>query len=470
MSALLITKKANLKGRLELITFSGTILTALIVVIHNSALSITVNIISALLFAGIITYPQLRNLSYAPALTAYSIFNSQGNFIKKLSEGNSKVIAIIKYFKIIGIPIIIFFVFLLIYKVSNPVFEKYTDTIGEVIGRWLNYLFDNINIPLLFTFIFGLVLSNLFFLGKASPAIIHLDNQGSDFLKRRKRTGIIGFKTMGLLNEYRTAVFLFVILNLLLLIVNSIDIYWVWFNFEWNGQYLKQFVHEGTYLLIFSILLSLVLTLYFFRGNLNFLKKNRWLVLQAKIWLLQNAILVISVAIRNFRYIHYYALAYKRIGVIFFLIATLFSIWFVYRKIRFRKSSWYLFRVNSLTLYVILVAMTLFNWDVIIARYNFNHYKTSFVHLDFLSGLSDKALPYLDIPEDKLRNISQEQQETFSSSFSRNKYMTPEKYYKHIQQRKERFLKEWPERSLLSWNFAGWWAYKLLKKKQGADY
>jgi len=202
MSALLITKKVNLEGRLELITFSGTILTALIVVIHNSALSITINIISALLFAGIITYLQLRNLSYAPVLTAYSIFKSQGNFIKKLSEGNSKVIA-----------------------------------------------------------------------------IIHLDNQGSDFLKRRKRRGIIGFKTMGLLNEYRTAVFLFVILNLLLLIVNSIDIYWVWFNFEWNGQYLKQFVHEGTYLLIFSILLSLILTLYFFRGNLNFLKKNRWLVL-----------------------------------------------------------------------------------------------------------------------------------------------------------------------------------------------
>jgi len=313
MSALVITKKAKLKGKLELITFSGTILTALLVVIHNSALSITVNIVSALLFAGIIAYPQLRNLSYAPLLSAYGLFRSQGNFIRVLSEGNTKAKAIIRYFNIIGIPIIIFFIFLLIYKVSNPVFEKYTDSVGEVIGRWLNYLFDNINIPLLFTSILGLALSNLFFLGKVSPSITQLDSQGNDFLERRKRNHNIGFRNMGLLNEYKTAVFLFIILNLLLLIVNSIDIYWVWFNFKWNGQYLKQFVHEGTYLLIFSILLSLVLTLYFFRGNLNFLKKNRWLVLLAKIWLLQNAVLVISVAIRNFRYIHYYALAYKRI-------------------------------------------------------------------------------------------------------------------------------------------------------------
>lgn len=468
LSSLVIIKKTRLKEKLELITFSGTILTAILVVIHNSALAITVNIISIFLFSGIIAFPQLRNLSYAPLITTYSLFKSQGNFVRLLSEGNTKATVVLRYLKIIGIPAIIFFVFLLIYKFSNPIFEKYADSVGDVIEKWFSYLFDNINIPLLFTFILGLVLSNFFFLGKANPGITRFDIQGSDFLERRKRTHIIGFKITGLLNEYRTGVFLFAILNLLLLIVNAIDVYWVWFNFDWNGQYLKQFVHEGTYLLIFSILLSLGLTLYFFRGNLNFFKNNKWLVRLAKLWLLQNAILVISVAVRNFWYIHYYALAYKRIGVIFFLIATLFSIWFVFRKIEFKKSSWYLFRVNSLAVYVILVSMTLFNWDVIIAKYNFNHYKTSFVHLDFLSGLSDKALPYLDIPKEDLRNISQEQQDLFSSSLSRNRYMKPEEYYKHIQWRKKRFLKDWPERSWLSWNYADWRAYELLKKKQGA--
>jgi hypothetical protein len=467
--SLVIINKAELRGRLVLVTLSGTILTAVLVVIHNSALSITANFISIFLFFGIIIFPQLRNLSYAPLLAAYSLFKSQGSFIKLFSEGNAKVTTAVRYLKIFGIPIIVFFIFMLIYKVSNPIFEKYTDSVAEVISRWVTSLFENINIPLLLTFIMGLFLSNFFFLGKANQAIVNKDMSGSDTLVRKRRKHIFDFRKAGLIYEYKTGVFLFVILNLLLLVVNTIDVYWVWFNFEWNGQYLKQFVHEGTYLLIFSVLLSIVLTLYFFRGNLNFLKNNKWLIRLSKLWLLQNAILVVSVAIRNFWYIHYFALAYKRIGVIFFLIAILFSLYFVFRKIEFKKSSWYLFRVNSLAIYVILVSMTLFNWDVIIAKYNFSHYKTSFVHLDFLSGLSDKALPYLDVPKENLKEISAEQLDRFSSSFSRNRYMTPEEYYKHIQWRKKRFLREWPERSWLSWNLADWRAYNILTKKQGAE-
>ncbi len=468
ISVLWFTNKALLKGKLELITFLGTIVTAVFVVINNSDLSVTVNIISFFLFSGIIVYPQLRNLSYTPLLAAGKLINSQSDFLKSLTEGNKKAATTVRYIKIIGIPVIIFFVFLIIYKASNPLFEKYADSVAEIIGRWITTLFENINIPLVMTFVLGLLISNFLFFGKPNLRIIQLDEMGSDTLKRLRRKRFLGYKMTGLLTEYKTGIFLFAILNLLLLIVNSIDIYWVWFNFEWNGQYLKQFVHEGTYLLIFSILLSIWLTLYFFRGNLNFLKKNKALIVLTKIWLFQNGILVISVAIRNFWYIHYYALAYKRIGVIFFLIATLFSLWFVYRKVHYKKSSFYLFRTNSLTIYVILVAMTFFNWDVIIAKYNFKHHKTSFIHLDFLAGLSNKALPYLDIPKEELTAISTEQQDLFSSSFSRYKYMTPEEYYKKIRWRKEEFIKIWPERSWLSWNLADWQAYKLLKIKKGA--
>jgi len=275
LASLLILKKTKLTGQLELITFSGTILTAFLVVIYNSSLSITVNLISIFLFSGIILFPQLKNLAFSPLLASHNIFKSQSGFLKLLTEGNTNARAIIKYLKIIGIPVIIFFLFLLMYKLSNPVLEKYTDSIANVIDQWLTSFFKNINIHLLFTSLLGLIISNYIFLGKANQRIANLDLQGNDFLNRKKNKHLFGFKKMGLLNEYKTGVFLFAILNLLLLIVNIIDIYWVWFNFEWNGKYLKQFVHEGTYLLIISVLLSIVLTLYFFRGNLNFLKKNK---------------------------------------------------------------------------------------------------------------------------------------------------------------------------------------------------
>jgi len=61
---------------------------------------------------------------------------------------------------------------------------------------------------------------------------------------------------------------------------------------------------------------------------------------------------------------------------------------------------------------------------------------------------------------------STDQQEMFSSSFSRYHYMTSEKYFEHIQWRKKRFLKDWSERNWLSWNLADWRAYELLKKNR----
>ena len=63
--------------------------------------------------------------------------------------------------------------------------------------------------------------------------------------------------------------------NVLLLVVNIIDINWLWIDFNPKSiDNLSQLVHEGTYVLIFSILLSMAIIEYFFRGNINFYKKN----------------------------------------------------------------------------------------------------------------------------------------------------------------------------------------------------
>jgi hypothetical protein len=462
LTSTIFLKRSKLSGPLEIITFSGTIITAVLVLIHNSALSIAVNIISIILFSGTILFPQLRNLIYAFFLSFLNFFKSQNDFIKLLLEGNNNAKSIVKYFKIIGFPIVIFIFFLIMYKLSNPILEKYTDSAFQQIDKWLTSFFTNINVPLVLLFILGLMLSIHFFLGKAGKKITMFDNNGNDFLIRKRVKHLLGFKTMALQNEYKTGVFLFAILNLLLLVVNIIDVYWVWFNFEWNGQYLKQFVHEGTYLLIFSVLLSIGLTLYYFRGNQNFLKNNKWLVRLSSVWLVQNAILIVSVAIRNYWYIYYFALAYKRIGVIFFLIATLIAIYLVFQKIKHKKSAYFLVRKNILSIYVILVAMALFNWDVIIAKYNFKHYERSFVHLNFLSSLSNNALPYLDLSANQLELIHQYQRTHFEFKI---KYMNPEEYLNVIDLRKTRFINDFRQRSLLSWNLADQRANDILIKK-----
>jgi hypothetical protein len=100
------------------------------------------------------------------------------------------------------------------------------------------------------------------------------------------------------------------------------------------------------------------------------------------------------------------------------------------------------------------------NWDNVIAKYNFSHYERSFVHLDWLCTLSDKALPELDKSPEFLSKVRQVQDVRFS--FGRE-YMEPAMYYNIIQFREKTFLENMQKRSFLSWNLADAMAAKKLR-------
>ena len=202
--------------------------------------------------------------------------------------------------------------------------------------------------------------------------------------------------SIGLKNEYRSALILIVAVNLLLMFVNGLDISWLWFNFEYNGDFsLSQFVHEGTYLLIFSILLSIGIILYFFRKNINFFPKNKLIKYCSIVWIIQNVILVISVGLRNYYYIEHYGLAYKRIGVFVFLLLTLFGLITLILKITKLKSSFYLIKVNTINLFTAFVLLSTVNWDVLIAKHNLSNLNNRKVDVTFLLTLSNNTLPLI---------------------------------------------------------------------------
>lgn len=293
--------------------------------------------------------------------------------------------------------------------------------------------------------------------------ILAQDESSTDNLSRKREKNMFPFFYTGLKNEVKAGFFLLVVLNLILFVLNVIDIYSVWFNFQWSGSYLKDFVREGTYLLIVSILISIGIVLWLFRGNINFYSRNKALIILAYAWIAQNAILAVSVGIRNYWYIHYFSLAYKRIGIFIFLMLTLYGLYTVFVKVMKKKSAFYLYRSNSYFFIVVMVLSSLFNWDVIIARYNFANYEHSFLHLNFLVNLSDKALPYLDKTEKELAQISivQEKQFSFASA-----YMNPSKYYAKIQDRKIHFKENWESKGFWSWNLAESRAYDKLKQKE----
>jgi hypothetical protein len=281
-----------------LMTTFGTLLTALMVVVHNSALAITVNFFSLFLMIGTLLYPKARALSYSFAFSLCHVPYAQFEFFKQvvqLGNGRPAMGRAIRWMRIVVIPLVILVVFISIYQAANPMFAQLVTKFTDRLAWLVKTLTAHLDAWAVLTFILGVLICDFLLLHTTEKSLVENVVKVSDHLRRTKEPSRKMKMHLGLRREWRSALFLLVILNVLLFVVNCIDIYWVWFNFEWSGDYLKQFVHEGTNLLIFSIIISVLVILYIFKNNLNFLSTNGLLKKLAYVWLAQNVILALSV-------------------------------------------------------------------------------------------------------------------------------------------------------------------------------
>jgi hypothetical protein len=152
--------------------------------------------------------------------------------------------------------------------------------------------------------------------------------------------------------------------------------------------------------------------------------------------------------------------------VFIFLAITLFGLLSVFLKVKKSHTSFWLFKVNSLAILIILMLTSFINWDTVIARYNISHAGKSFLHLDFMAKLSNKALPYLQIDSTRLANALIDQQNLYKG---RVKYMDAQEYQVYIQTKKEEFLREYPNQKWQEWNLPDYLAWKKLKDAAVVD-
>lgn len=264
---------------------------------------------------------------------------------------------------------------------------------------------------------------------------------------------------MALRNENTTGIISLVLLNILLLSINCIDVIYVWFGFQYkNDMNLSQYVHEGTGMLIFSIILAMVLVLFFFRGNLNFYERNKLLRFGAYALLVQNMVLVVSVLIRDYYYITHMGLAYKRIGVLFFLLLVLIGLITVFIKIQQVKTAYYLLRINAWFAIGILVVSACVHWDETIADYNLARKKNIPLDIKFLLSLSDKTLPVLEANSDVFDKYDNQRIDGEGQYLYRSQ-LSPKEVFEN---RKMYFLKTQNNYTWLSWNLADAYVRKHL--------
>lgn len=470
---LFYTKQLGFTSALEKWMTLAQVGTLAFTIIHHSIWSYVIHFFVSFLLVGVMIAPKVRSvLTVVGMALSNSFMCFHELFVKEerpISKTQSRRKYQIKRLQLYFIPVGIIILFAVIYGLANPEFGTYIDAALGWISDAIYAVFEAIDFWLFMTLFFGFILTVFVLRRGKNTQIEELELKKDDALLRT-RNRQRAYKPLALKNELRAGIFLFVSLNILLFAMNAMDIHFVWFNFEWEGQYLRQFVHEGTLFLIIALMLSLILVLHFFRRNLNFYSKSKTLKWLCYVWLGQNAILAVSAGIRNFYYIQYYALAYKRVAIVFFLLLTIYGLISVYLKVKNTRSNFYLLRTNAAAWLIALVISAGFNWDTIIADYNFSREKGAFVHLNFLANLSDSALPSLDQPLSKVKSIDQYQERSFFRSLNSNTYhryyLTPIAYKTGIDLRIYFFKRRWERMSWLEWNYAEDKAYKALKAKE----
>ncbi len=399
VGAMLFLDKEKLKERNVLFTLFGLIISACLIVINNSIFSIWMYFISLLLFVVFYHQQGLKSIYYAlpSGLFAFteSLLFSLINGKNNAGDGNKPK----KWFRILKlfvIPLIIAILFFVIYSEANPILKQYSAQFFEYIGDYFANIFKHYPFARFLLIGLGLLFSAFFMFYKKSTLFDHLEMSQSNTIARKKTLSKTIFLMMDLINEYKSALITLVFLNVLLMGVNALDIWKVWFNFSLEkNMNLSNELHKGVYLLIVSILLSIGVLVYFFRGNINFFKNNSFLKTASYVWIAQNMVLMNTVFVKCFYYIHYHGLAYKRIGVLIFLSIVLFGLILMLIKISSKKSVFYLLRNTTWFAYVILLLSSAVNWDNIIIRQNIRHQYPQNIDYSFLVSLSDQTIPFL---------------------------------------------------------------------------
>ncbi|TCC91882.1 DUF4173 domain-containing protein [Pedobacter frigiditerrae] len=510
----LFVDKATPKNKRVLFAAVSHLLAALLVVYNQSVLTIISYYLSLFIFIGFVHMQQLRSVFTALFAAVLQLTIGPINLVKKLigvKLGRFSLKPIIRPIKYIIIPIIVLIFFSILYSIANPVFAKYLEIIANNIGSFITSVY---------TFIFGelsvlrfmhIVLGILFTAG----IIIKFKDDGlekaeltlEEKMIRKKRNlkkfsfgyeitaifaGKLMKKNMALKTENIIGIISFAALNLLILSLNTIDVSTLWLG---NVSSIKTVnysaeLHEGTNALIMSIVLAMLVIIYFFSGNLNFFSRNKTIRILAYVWIIQNAFLVSSVLLRDYNYVDMHGLTYKRIGVLVFLILCTIGLITVYIKVAQQKTLFYLFKTNGFVWYSLLLIAGLVNWDVFIVNYNINNRNNITLDLDHLLDMSDKTLPLLDKNRNLLKKyVSQSSYatrydytevvpdtaaiaqvktpvDTVQLNIERTKRQL-KNFDDDLDGRIERFNKQYEETSWLSWNYRDWQTseYFRFKKK-----
>lgn len=389
--SLLFSDKSFLKNQHALLFASGAIVSSIFTFIYGNNLSVIANILSLAFLSVTI----VLNKSSILTRIAHIVYNFASSFIQVIVRAIEKLKpvkvdengvekpknnALIYFF-----CILVFTLFVSFYRYSNITFNSFV--------LQLNTNF--ISFKLIMFYFVGFILMYGYFRPQTIGMLSIYESSLPDSLANKPfaEYQFLG-STIFEINEYKAGTIMLSLLNLLLLLVNVLDLPYIFSGSLPENISYSEYLHQGIFSLILSIITAISLLLWYFRGSLNYFEKKTLKIL-AIIWILQNLVLVFSAIYKNYLYIDEFDLTYKRIGVYLFLTCTIAGLALTYIKIVYTRSNWFLVKSNSLIWYLILILSVTVNWDQQIASYNIKQAvaKNRIPDLDYLYSLSYQAYP-----------------------------------------------------------------------------
>jgi len=300
-----------------------------------------------------------------------------------------------KRFLIVLVVLIVVMIFFFMYRESSVMFYNLTKNLN----------LDFISLAWIAFTIFGALVVYGFYYNGFFPFVSEADGNRALELSADKQPTWLD-KLMSMETEQFSGIVLFSLLNILLLVVNTLD---ATFIFGGSGKLPQgvsctQYVHQGVGMLITSIVFAILIILYYFRGRMNFSANGKWLRMLAVIWIVQNAFMLYSTFWRNDVYIMVFGLTNKRIGVFIYLLLTLIGLFVTAWKVYGKKTNAFLIRTNAWLFYAVWVSCSFVNWDKMI--FDNNIYISKSPDIAYLNSLSGNILADLFHYQQKHPEIS----------------------------------------------------------------
>ncbi len=372
------------------------------------------------------TYPKLKPFLYIEVLLLNlftflgRVFNIEQWYEKYKERSFAK-----KLIAMILIPAFFITIFFFIYaqgsdhfanlfRDSELEFQPLIFVVVAIIGFYIGFIFWNFGVE---RFIF-----------KQNH---YLNDDFSGLVKIQKPT----FSFLDIDSERTSGLVSFSALNILLLVFITTYNYEQFFEVTKSADGLSAETHERVNAVIMSIIMAILVILFYFKKGFNFDEKAKSLKISAKIWIVLNAVLVISASLKNSEYIINYGLTYKRLGVYGFLTMALIGLIFTFIKIQKKKTNAFLFNQMFWACYGLILVCSYINWGGIITSNNIK--RRDFAENYHLASINYNEQILLDYAK-KTGNFEVEHQlKKRIESYQRETFLSKILYYEFIKIEKE---------------------------------